>query len=229
MPDSISVYKGTITAANLISSSYYDYKPSSDGSYADVTFYAAVLNDTSITSLTIVGTAVGSNYDAVLAGTDAKYYEIDSYGSTGKSFEISVKSSYRSSYVVPAFVRLKTSNSTSAAYLDGSQYEYEDGILTISKGGIIYTPGSAGTFQEIFQDAAQNHYETLGYASPMIFLGKKYYTEETPIYPLLEDLQARGKYNNLILKITDETDDVIRSLMDFHRPYHQWSGQSSEY
>ena len=85
----------------------------------------------------------------------------------------------------------------------------ENYIISVPKGGIIYTPGSAGTFQEIFQDAAQNHYETLGYSSPMVFLGQQYYTEETPIYPLLVDLQERGKYRNLILKITDSTDDVI--------------------
>jgi predicted Rossmann-fold nucleotide-binding protein len=97
----------------------------------------------------------------------------------------------------------------------------ENYIISVPKGGIIYTPGSAGTFQEIFQDAAQNHYETLGYSSPMVFLGQQYYTEETPIYPLLVDLQERGKYRNLILKITDSTDDVIRFLMDFHRPYRE--------
>ncbi len=105
----------------------------------------------------------------------------------------------------------------------------ENLIISLPKGGIIYTPGSAGTFQEIFQDAAQNHYKTLGYASPMVFLGKEYYTDEIPIYPLLAEMQDRGKYQNLLLSITDETDDVIRFLMDFHRPYHQWSGQSFEY
>ena len=104
----------------------------------------------------------------------------------------------------------------------------ENYIISVPKGGIIYTPGSAGTFQEIFQDAAQNHYETLGYSSPMVFLGQQYYTEETPIYPLLVDLQERGKYRNLILKITDSTEDVIRFLMDFHRPYREWTGQSSD-
>ena len=105
----------------------------------------------------------------------------------------------------------------------------ENLVISLPKGGIIYTPGSAGTFQEIFQDAAQNHYQTLGYASPMVFLGKEYYTDEIPIYPLLTEMQDRGKYSNLILSITNETDDVIRFLMDFHRPYHQWSGQSFEY
>lgn len=105
----------------------------------------------------------------------------------------------------------------------------ENLVISLPKGGIIYTPGSAGTFQEIFQDAAQNHYETLGYASPMVFLGKDYYTDENPIYTLLSEMQDRGKYRNLLLSITDSTDDVIRYLMDFHRPYRQWSGQSFEY
>ena len=40
----------------------------------------------------------------------------------------------------------------------------------IAKGGVIYSPGSAGTMQEIFQYAAQNHYRAFGYESPMVFL-----------------------------------------------------------
>lgn len=111
-----------------------------------------------------------------------------------------------------------------AKYFDNSVRE--NYVVSLPKGGIIFTPGSAGTFQEIFQDAAQNHYQSLGYASPMIFLGKEYYTEEIPIYPLLTDLMDREKYRNLILHITDSTDEVVRHLLDFHRPYHQWSGQS---
>lgn len=94
----------------------------------------------------------------------------------------------------------------------------ENFIISVAKGGIIYTPGSAGTFQEIFQDAAQNHYETLGYASPMVFMGKKYYTEETPFYNLLADLQHRGKYKNLILSLCDSMDEVVSALLKFHLP-----------
>lgn len=48
----------------------------------------------------------------------------------------------------------------------------EDVLLAISLYGVIFAPGSAGTTQEIFQEAAQNHYGTFGYYSPMIFLGK---------------------------------------------------------
>lgn len=91
----------------------------------------------------------------------------------------------------------------------------EDEILTIAKGGIIYTPGSAGTMQEIFQDAVQNHYLSFGYASPMIFLGKDYWTKEMPVYTLLEDLMKVGKYKNLLLTITDESKEVIDVLTGF--------------
>ena len=91
----------------------------------------------------------------------------------------------------------------------------EDSILTLAYGGIIYTPGSAGTMQEIFQDAVQNHYLSFGFSSPMIFLGKDYWTKEMPVYPLLENLMQTGKYKNLLLHLTDSPDDVISELMRF--------------
>ena len=50
----------------------------------------------------------------------------------------------------------------------------EDGLLAIAKGGVIFTPGSAGTIQEIFQDATQNHYLSHEVSSPMIFFDKNY-------------------------------------------------------
>ncbi len=91
----------------------------------------------------------------------------------------------------------------------------EDILLTIAKGGIIYSPGSAGTLQEIFQDAAQNHYAPEGESSPMVFLGMDYYTKEVPVYPLLEELQAKGRYQGLLLSITDSKEDVINTLISF--------------
>jgi predicted Rossmann-fold nucleotide-binding protein len=88
----------------------------------------------------------------------------------------------------------------------------EDGILTISKGGIIFTPGSAGTLQEIFQEAVQNHYLIFGYASPMIFMGKQFWTEEVPVWPLIMNLVEKGRYKNLILCLTDEVEEAQRVL-----------------
>ena len=91
----------------------------------------------------------------------------------------------------------------------------EDNILTLAFGGIIYTPGSAGTLQEIFQEAVQNHYLTFGYASPMIFMGKQFWTEEIPVYPLLEHLMETGKYKNLLITLTDDIDEAVATLQQF--------------
>jgi len=91
----------------------------------------------------------------------------------------------------------------------------EDSILTLAFGGIIFTPGSAGTLQEIFQEAVQNHYLSFGFPSPMIFFGKQFWTDEIPIYPLLEHLVATGKYKNLLLSLTDDTQDIIDRLLNY--------------
>ena len=101
-----------------------------------------------------------------------------------------------------------------AKYFDNSIRE--DGILTIAKGGIIYTPGSAGTLQEIFQEAVQNHYLTYGYASPMVFMNRYYWMEEVPIFPLIADLIKRGKYKNLIVSISDDEQTVADEILKFH-------------
>jgi len=91
----------------------------------------------------------------------------------------------------------------------------EDGLLTIAKGGIIFAPGSAGTIQEIFQEATQNHYLSFGYASPMVFMGKKYWTIEKPVYTCLDELQKEGKYQNLILSIYDQPEKIIQEIAKF--------------
>jgi predicted Rossmann-fold nucleotide-binding protein len=95
----------------------------------------------------------------------------------------------------------------------------EDNILTLAYGGLIYTPGSAGTMQEIFQEAVQNHYLSFGFASPMIFLGKKFWTEELPVYPLLDQLMKSGKYKNLLLTLTDDTRVVVNKLSRFFQAH----------
>ena len=100
-----------------------------------------------------------------------------------------------------------------AKYFDNSVRE--DGLLAIAKGGVVYSPGSAGTMQEVFQDAAQNHYKTFGFASPMVFLGREHWTCAMPVYPLLESLQAHGKYRNLLLSIVDTAEEVVEEILSF--------------
>ena len=100
-----------------------------------------------------------------------------------------------------------------AKYFDNSIRE--DGLLAIAKGGVIYSPGSAGTMQEVFQDAAQNHYKTFGFASPMVFLGREHWTKIMPVYPLLEQLQLAGRYKNLLLSLADTAEEAAEQILNF--------------
>lgn len=84
----------------------------------------------------------------------------------------------------------------------------------IARGGAIYSPGSMGTFQEVFQDACQNHYLTAGVISPMIFIGKEFWTKKKPVYPLLCDLAAGQPYAKYML-VTDSTEEVIEALVRY--------------
>ncbi|MBS7333158.1 MAG: hypothetical protein KIG88_06145 [Weeksellaceae bacterium] len=92
----------------------------------------------------------------------------------------------------------------------------EDILLTISLYGLVFAPGSAGTTQEIFQEAAQNHYGTSGYYSPMVFLGKKRYVEDTSIYSVLHQL-AQGRVYKDLLFLTDSAELTI-DFIEKHPP-----------
>ncbi|NRD54966.1 hypothetical protein D7Y15_24810 [Corallococcus sp. AB030] len=90
----------------------------------------------------------------------------------------------------------------------------EEGLLTIARGGVVYSPGSAGTVQEIFQDACQNHYNTVGVISPMLFLGREFWTQTRPVYPLLEHLAQGHEYARHLL-LTDSKEDIVQALVRF--------------
>jgi len=90
----------------------------------------------------------------------------------------------------------------------------EEGLLALAYGGIIYCKGSAGTFQEIFQDATQNHYISYGVASPMVFLNEEFWTKDKPIYPLLRKL-AQGKEYHELLHVSDSVADIVDIIKHF--------------
>ncbi|MEM7571661.1 MAG: hypothetical protein AAF433_02120 [Bacteroidota bacterium] len=95
----------------------------------------------------------------------------------------------------------------------------EDTLLAISLYGIVYAPGSAGTTQEIFQEAAQNHYVTFDYVSPMVFLSSQRYEIDTMIYPLLRQLAYGKKYFDY-LTVTDHPEQVVDFIAQ-HPPLRQ--------
>lgn len=92
----------------------------------------------------------------------------------------------------------------------------EEGLLAIARHGVVFAPGSAGTLQEIFEDAAQNHYELFGGPSPMIFFGKDYWEFRKPVYPLLVQLAAGFEYGQWV-GITDDPAEIVRLVERFDK------------
>ena len=92
----------------------------------------------------------------------------------------------------------------------------EEGLLAVATHGVVFTPGSAGTIQEIFQDAAQNHYASFGPASPMVLVGVDYWMEHRPVWPLLESLAADHDYRHLIT-LTDDEHQVVDRILSYQR------------
>jgi predicted Rossmann-fold nucleotide-binding protein len=87
----------------------------------------------------------------------------------------------------------------------------EDGLLAIAVSGVVFTPGRAGTVQELFQDAAQNAYGIRG-RSPMVLFGSDYYDADPSIYELLRGLARRfGDYEELVA-LTDDAEEVVAFL-----------------
>lgn len=93
----------------------------------------------------------------------------------------------------------------------------EEGLLAIATSGVVFAPGSAGTVQEIFQDAAQNHYASFGPPSPMVLLGVDYWTEHLPVAAVLDSLSGGRDYRELIT-ITDDENDVLERITQYERP-----------
>lgn len=98
-----------------------------------------------------------------------------------------------------------------AKYFDNSIRE--DGLLTVATAGVVFAPGRAGTLQEIFQDAAQNYYESVADRfSPMVFLDVDgYWTEQFSLRPVLEALFDPTQRQN-VHWVTD-VDQAIAALV----------------
>lgn len=89
----------------------------------------------------------------------------------------------------------------------------EDSILRLSRGGIVFAPGWAGTVQEIFQAATKTFYQTDGPSGAFVFLGVDHW-KELPVEALLRPLLAKsphGDQSNLIV-VTDSLDVAMTAL-----------------
>lgn len=86
----------------------------------------------------------------------------------------------------------------------------EDGLLAISQYGVVYAPGSAATTEEVFIDAAQNHYSTFDYCSPMVFLGETHYLQ-SQVYQCLAQ-QAVGHTYAQMITISDSPQKLLEFI-----------------
>jgi hypothetical protein len=91
----------------------------------------------------------------------------------------------------------------------------EDGLLAISEYGVVFAPGSAATIEEVFINAAQNHYATYNFCSPMMFLGETHYLQ-SQVYSCLAQ-QAVGHAYAGMITISDEPENLLRFLQQ-HPP-----------
>jgi len=72
-----------------------------------------------------------------------------------------------------------------AKYFDNGTREWN--LIHVSKSGIVFAPGSAGTREEIFIGAEQSHHATPGFRNVMVFLGKQQYEVYAPIFSVLRE------------------------------------------
>ncbi|MEV6928401.1 hypothetical protein AB0M46_28480 [Dactylosporangium sp. NPDC051485] len=90
----------------------------------------------------------------------------------------------------------------------------EDTILRLSRGGIVFAPGMAGTVQEVFQAATKTFYATDGASGPFVFLDVKHWTERLPVRALLEPLLAGSPVGDLrsLIHLTDDVAEAAEIL-----------------
>jgi predicted Rossmann-fold nucleotide-binding protein len=89
----------------------------------------------------------------------------------------------------------------------------EDSILRLSRGGIVFAPGWAGTVQEVFQAATKTFYQTDGPSGAFVFLGVDHW-RRLPVETLLRPLLAQSPHGDQsrLVVITDSLDEAMTAL-----------------
>lgn len=90
----------------------------------------------------------------------------------------------------------------------------EDTILRLARGGLVFTPGQAGTVQEVFQAATKTFYGTDGASGAYVFLDREFWTRTLPIETLLRPLLALSRFGDLSesVHVTDDVHEAVRIL-----------------
>jgi len=91
----------------------------------------------------------------------------------------------------------------------------EEVILKLSRGGIVFAPGRAGTVQEVFQATTMTFYGTVHPSGPYVFLGRRFWTEELPVRSLLAPLLRVSPVGDLsdLIHLTDDVDEAAELVL----------------
>ena len=81
-------------------------------------------------------------------------------------------------------------------------------LLELCNGGIIFLPGSAGTVQEVFQDACENYYGSPETITPMVLVGREHWEHRYPAWPMLQSL-AQGKPMAERIFLVDSVEEAL--------------------
>jgi predicted Rossmann-fold nucleotide-binding protein len=92
----------------------------------------------------------------------------------------------------------------------------EEALCAIARHGIVFAPGGPGTLQEVFMDLCQNAYATYGDHSAMVLLGRTFWQQERPVFPLLEKLGRNTDWGGHIACV-DAVDEVVQ-FIETHPP-----------
>jgi predicted Rossmann-fold nucleotide-binding protein len=90
----------------------------------------------------------------------------------------------------------------------------EEQIVTLSRGGIVFAEGRAGTVQEIFQATTLTFYGIAQHSGPFLFLGKRFWTEDLPVGALLGPLLKASPLGDLstLIHVTDDVEEAAALL-----------------
>jgi predicted Rossmann-fold nucleotide-binding protein len=87
-------------------------------------------------------------------------------------------------------------------------------LLEVCDAGIVFLPGAAGTVQEVFQDACENYYADESSVAPMVLVGRTYWTETLPAWPLLRAL-ALGRAMEDHVHLVDSVEEAAELVTGY--------------
>jgi len=86
----------------------------------------------------------------------------------------------------------------------------QDTLIEVANGGCIFTPGSVGTRQEVFQCATQSQDNG---GVPMIFYNSKFW-HDNGVFPVIHETSKGHAYHELLL-CTDDANAIVEHLKTF--------------